>query len=128
MSFCSVHGLFQRYIPGHHLHYVHYLRLGVFTPVGTDGRPPAHMGWREGGREGDIPRLLGALFLLCSSGPAFASSTSICSLQRERERERERVCVCVCVGGPVLIRYCYEFFVEFALRTTVKVTGKYLPN
>ena len=26
---------------------LHYVRLGVFTPVGTDGRPPAHMGWSE---------------------------------------------------------------------------------
>ena len=39
---------------------LHYVHLGIINPVGTDGGPPARMGWSEN-RE-----------------------------QRERERERER--------------------------------------
>ena len=26
---------------------LHYVRLGIVNPVGTDGRPPAHMGWSK---------------------------------------------------------------------------------
>ena len=26
---------------------LHYVRLGIVSPVGTDGRPPTRMGWSE---------------------------------------------------------------------------------
>ena len=41
---------------------LHYMRLGIVNPVGTDSRPPAHMGWsdnREREREREQARQRG---------------------------------------------------------------------
>ena len=79
---------------------LHYVRLGIVNPVGTDGRPPTRMGWSEN-RERE------SLGIVNPVGTDGRPPTRM-SWSENRERERESLGIVNPVVG--LGKLCQHIF------------------